>query len=94
MITLEKIPVPNPSVVARLINNEAVLVLPARGQVKVLNEVGARIWSLMDGTRTVGDIVTTIRSEYTVSAEDALSDISDFFMQLLDREIISLVERR
>jgi hypothetical protein len=88
MITLDMIPSPNPAVVSRVIKDEAVLVLPARGQVKVLNEVGARIWSLVDGKRTVGNIIATIEAEYAVSAEVALNDTSIFLDQLANREII------
>ena len=93
MISLEMIPLLNPSVVCRIINNEAVIVLPAKGQVKVLNEVGARIWSLIDGTHTVGEIIMAIEFEYTVNAEDAFKDISTFLTQLEEREIISFNER-
>jgi hypothetical protein len=93
MITLDMIPSPNPAVVSRVIKDEAVLVLPARGQVKVLNEVGARIWSLVDGKRTVGNIIATIEAEYAVSAEVALNDTSFFLDQLANREIISFSQR-
>jgi hypothetical protein len=92
MITLDMIPSPNPAVVSRVIKDEAVLVLPARGQVKVLNEVGARIWSLVDGKRTVGNIIATIEAEYAVCAEVALSDTSFFLGQLANREIISFIQ--
>jgi hypothetical protein len=92
MISLEKIPIPNPAVVGRIVNNEAVLVIPVKGQVKVLNEVGARIWSLIDGSRTVGEIKTIIETEYAVSAEDALNDTSIFINQLAEREIIIFSE--
>jgi hypothetical protein len=37
----------------RRLEHEAVVVLPDKGEVKVLNEVGAQIWALADGTRSV-----------------------------------------
>jgi hypothetical protein len=89
MITLDMKPIPNPAVVDRIVDHEAVLVLPAKGQVKVLNEVGARIWSFLDGTRTVRDIITMIQTEYAVSAQDARDDTLTFLGQLADREIIT-----
>ena len=42
-IHLDSIPVMLPTVVGRVVDEEAVLVLPEQGQVKVLNQVGARI---------------------------------------------------
>jgi len=92
MIFLDKIPIPSPTVVGRIVNDEAVLVIPVKGQVKVLNEVGARIWSLIDGSRTVWEIKTIIETEYSVSAEDALKDTSIFINQLAEREIIIFSE--
>jgi hypothetical protein len=92
MITLDMIPIPNPAVVGRIVDHEAVLVLPTKGQVKVLNEVGSRIWSYLDGTRTVSDIITMVQTEYAVSGQDAEEDTCAFLGQLADREIITLRE--
>lgn len=92
MITLDIKPIPNPAVISRIIDHEAVLVLPTKGKVKVLNEVGARIWSLIDGMRTVGEIVTMVQSEYAVSAQDAQEDTCAFLSQLANREIITFSE--
>ena len=92
MITLDMKPIPNPDVVARIVDHEAVLVLPAKGQVKVLNEVGARIWSYLNGVRTVSDIIDMIHTEYSVSAQDAQEDTCEFLNQLADREIITFAD--
>jgi len=92
MISLENIPTQNPTVVGRIVSDEAVIVLPVKGQVKVLNEVGARIWSLIDGKRTVRDIVSVINSEFAVSEEEAKEDTRIFLEQLAEREIITFSE--
>jgi len=89
MISLENIPSKNPAVVGRIVHDEAVIVLPTKGQVKVLNEVGARIWSLIDGTHTVRDIIAVIFAEFAVSEEQAKNDTYVFLVQLVEREIIT-----
>jgi hypothetical protein len=89
MITIDMKPIPNPSVVGRIVEDEAVLVLPTKGEVKVLNGVGARIWSYIDGARTVGEIIALIQTEYAVGAQDAQEDTCVFLCQLADRDIIS-----
>ena len=89
MISQYTIPVPNPAVVGRIVSGEAVLVLPTKGQVKVLNEVGARIWSLIDGTRSAAEIVQVVNAEFAVSVEDATVDMLQFLEQLAEREIIT-----
>ncbi len=90
MIDLDDYPVQAPNVVGRVLENEAVLVLPARGQVKVLNEVGARIWKLADGTRSVRAIAAQICAEYQVEAGQAERDTVQFVADLVSCGVITL----
>ena len=90
MATLDDYPVPAPDVRGRNLENEAVLVLPDRGQVKVLNQVGASIWTLADGTRTVRDIAAAICAEYDVSQAEAEADTLAFVAELEAKGIILL----
>lgn len=80
--TPNSVPARHPSAVDRLVDGEAVIVLPEQGTVKVLNEVGSHVWSLIDGQRTVTDIAEAICAEYEVSADQALQDILDFLAEL------------
>jgi hypothetical protein len=90
MLSLNMIPLPNPEVVGRMIDNEAVLVLPGKGEIKVLNEVGGRIWSLIDGQRTIQAIAGEIYSEFKVSQPEAESDSLAFIQQLWDKEVVTV----
>jgi hypothetical protein len=90
----EKYPVLHPQVAARIIDGEAVIVLPESGQVNVLNEVGSRIWELIDGTRSVGEITEIIVAEYDVTAEQAERDISDFIQELVDNKMLVLADEK
>lgn len=89
LLTLDVYPAPAPGVVGRLVDAEAVLVLPARGEVKVLNQVGARIWELSDGNRTVREIARVICEEYAVDADAAEVDTLTFLKDLVDRGAIA-----
>lgn len=89
MLNLDTRPTPNPTVVGRVVEGEAVLVLPERGEVKVLNEVGARIWELVDGSRTIREIVDVICAEYDVEQAQAESDTLAFIAELESKGIIS-----
>lgn len=88
MLTLESYPIRVPDVVGRVVEDEAVLVLPERGQVKVLNEVGARIWELANGQRPVNEIAALICAEYEVDPEVAASDTLEFLADLESRGVI------
>ncbi len=89
MISLDSYVVPNPAVVGSIVEGEAVLVLPEQGQVRVLNEVGARIWALADGTRTGRDIVAAICTEYDVGPAQAEADALAFLTELEAKGVIS-----
>ena len=82
---------PHPQVIAQHLPNEAVLLLPAKGEVKVLNEVGACIWAALDGTRTVADVIARVCAEYDVDREQAAQDTLAFVRELLDRAMVLLV---
>lgn len=89
MLSSNSIPAPNPNVVGRMVDGEAVLVLPDQGQVKVLNPVGARIWSLADGSRSIAQIAQVICDEYDVDPQQAQADALEFFTRLEDKGVVS-----
>lgn len=87
---LGKYPVPHPQVAARIVDGEAVVVLADAGQVNVLNPVGTRIWELADGTRSVGQIADAIVTEYEVTPQTALQDVTEFLQSLADARALVL----
>lgn len=98
VLNLDSIPVHESGVIGRIIDSdatgrsEAVLVIPAEGKVKVLNDVGARIWTLSDGTRTVQGIVEVICQEYEVLPDQAKEDTIQFLDELLGKRAIRLLQ--
>ncbi len=89
MLTTQTIPTPNPDVIGQRMEDEAVIVTAASGTVKVLNDVGARIWELADGQRTVADIAATIAGEYDVDPSQAQTDTLAFVAELVRRGIFA-----
>ena len=77
----------DPNMVSRLIDDEFILV-PIRQNVAdlqsiyTLDEVGARIWELIDGQRRVREIRDAIVEEYEVSTDVAEADLVEFIQQL------------
>jgi len=89
MINISTVPTQNPNVLSRKADNEAVLVMPQQGKVKVLNEVGAAIWELIDGKRDVKKISEKICAQFDVDQPTAEKDTLEFMAELLEREIIT-----
>jgi hypothetical protein len=78
-------------VVSRKIVDELILV-PIRQSVAdmealyTVNEVGARVYDLIDGERPLREIVETIVDEFDVSFATAEKDVGDLIAQLLSIE--------
>lgn len=90
MSILLQIPRPHEQTAGRVIDGEAVLMLSDANEIVVLNHVGARIYELADGARTVATIAATITAEYAVSAESAEADVSAFIADLVAQQILVL----
>jgi hypothetical protein len=89
MRPLTTIPHPHPEIISRRMENESVLVMPVKGKIKVLNDVGARVWELVDDSHTIADIIAVIAEEYQTTPEVAAADIDTFLTQLADRGMIT-----
>ena len=87
-MNLNQVPQQNPAVASQMMEGEAVLVHPQQGKVKVLNAVGARIWSLLDGQRSAGDIANAVSDLYSIPRDRAAQDTLSFLESLLTREFI------
>ncbi len=91
-----KVYVKDPNIVNRKIAGEMVLV-PIRHNVGDLaciynlNEVGSRIWELIDGGITLEQIRDRIVEEYEVSTEEAEADITEFLNNLEQAGVVSSV---
>ena len=87
----------NEEVISRKIVDELILV-PMRKNVAdmetlyTLNEVGARVYELIDGKRALREIVNSIVNEFEVTEQQAESDVREFIAQLLEVESIYEVE--
>ncbi len=92
MLTPNTIPAPNPNIIGRVVDNEAVLVMPNQGKVKVLNEVGAAIWQLIDGRRDIQQIVVELCTQFEITPDIAETDARKFITELAQRKIIDLPE--
>ncbi len=95
MNKLDLKPIPNSGVAGRILDSqisgktEAVIVLPLSGKIEVLNELGARIWSLVDGSRNVREIAAALCDEYQVQSVQAEADTLEFLDDLARRGVIT-----
>jgi hypothetical protein len=80
-------------VICREVGAESILV-PIRNNVGsldyiyTLSPVAAHIWTLLDGTHTVDDIVKALCDEYDVTSDQAAADVAEL---VTDLEQVSLL---
>lgn len=82
-------PLQNQETASRDIGGEVFVAHPVTGELHGFNEIGARIWGLLDGTRTVAEIVSIIEAEYETSHSSAESDTIEFLAELEEKDLIT-----
>lgn len=71
---------------------DAVLLHAQRGDYYSLNKVGARLWVLTDGCKTIEELAELITEEFDISKEQAESDIIELAEQLAKEGLVTVVE--
>jgi len=90
MLTLKSSPKIKTAIASTTVDNETVVVNPAKGKVNVLNSVGTFIWGQIDGQQTVNEIVNQVCAEFETERDTAESDTLEFIQDLIARNIIEI----
>jgi coenzyme PQQ synthesis protein D (PqqD) len=92
MIALESRPVRAERVLAQANAESLILLNPDDGQYYTLDEIGARIWQLCDGSRALTDVVTTIHAEYDAPVSEIRSDVLELVSELARERLLAGVQ--
>jgi len=79
---------------SRIVEGEAVIFTPEDSMIHSLNEVGTRIWELLEQEKTIEDIVKVICQEYEVEEKEAEQDITKFINELHAKGIVDIKNKR
>ncbi len=80
----------SPQVVYQEVGGEIVLLDLASEHYLGLNEVGARIWQLLQDENELPKIFDTLLREYDVDSARLASDLSELLRKLSDEKLITL----
>lgn len=83
-------PVKSDRTASRIIDKEAVIVLLDKQQTLVLNDVGSRIWEIMDGEKGIDELTRIVTSEFDVAYTDALQDMTNFVEELEEKGAVTV----
>jgi hypothetical protein len=84
---------PSPHQVYTTLGSESVVLELQAGTYFGMNEVGTAVWSFLQQSRQVADVIEYVVNNYEVSAEVAEAEILSFLQNLLEKGLV-VVERR
>ena len=93
-IILDSIYVPSEDVVARIIEDELIIVPLVAGvgdadeELYTMNETGMAIWKLLDGKKTLGEIVSILSDEYCAIPEVIAHEVLGIMKELANRRMV------
>ncbi len=88
-VTLSHRLVRSDEVLFQNLDGEAVLLDLASETYFGLNEVGTRVWELLEASRTLGELSSQLQAEYDVEAARAESDVIDLATRLVEAGLAS-----
>ncbi|MBI5486676.1 MAG: PqqD family protein [Deltaproteobacteria bacterium] len=77
----------DPDVAFRVIDGQAVIVVPATQSMHTLNDVGTFIWERCEG-RTVDEVVALLVEEFEVDDATARADLDAFARELGEKRML------
>lgn len=77
---------------SRIVEGEAIIFTPEDSMIHSLNEVGTRVWELLEEEKTIEELVKVICQEYEVEEEEAEKDILEFINILQNRQMLEIKE--
>jgi len=77
----------HPDVAFRVIDGQAVIVVPATQTMHTLNEVGTFIWQNCEG-KSVDEVIASVVGEFEVDESTARSDLDAFAKELGEKRML------
>ena len=73
------------------LDGEKVMMNLDKGQYFMMNEVGSRIWELIEGNTPIVNIIATLTNEYDVDEETCENTVMEFLGRLKNADLIKVV---
>jgi hypothetical protein len=73
-----------------LASGEGVLLHLETGSYHGVNQIGAALWTLIDGKRTASDLITELRARVTHPPAHLEDDVGRFLREMQERDLIAV----
>ena len=74
---------------SRVVQDQAVVIVQDTAEALVLNQVGTRVVQLVDGERTVAEIIAALREEYEVGDDELEEDLLAYIADLVEARVLT-----
>ena len=88
MPTLTAQPQVHPDAFATEVDSQAVILQYSTGTYYTLNEVGTRIWHLLEEKKSLQEILTILQREYSATQAQLQHDLLTLVQQLKEKELL------
>jgi hypothetical protein len=92
MMDMKTILTHNEECPVRTIGSGLVIVSPEGNETHSIEDIGAFIWSRIDGRKALDDILGDILAEYQVAETTAVEDLQLFITQLMEAGLVLPVQ--
>jgi len=87
-LTLQAIVKRNSGLVTSNIDGEIVMMSVDNGEYYGLDEIGSRIWDLLENSISIEQLVDKLTEEFDVAKEDCINDTFEFLKDLMNKNLI------
>ncbi len=92
-MNLNRVPVLEADYYLERFDDEITVYHPTLTTAVYLNETGALIWELCDGTRNIAEIIGLLEEAYPENRDQIQSGVVDIIAQLVEKKIVTLAEQ-
>lgn len=78
----------NPKLIANQMDGEIVMMSIDNGEYYGLDEVGSRIWELLEQPVSIGKLIDSLMMEFEVGREECYQDTMEFLGDLLAKDLL------
>lgn len=89
-VEIENIISKNPEIDATDLDGEVVMMNMEKGQYFMMNDVGSRIWEIIEEPIKVSEIINALISEYEVEREECENTVMEFLNDLSYGDLIKV----
>ena len=92
-VTIRSIVKQSDEQVSSEIDGEAVLMSIDDGEYFKIDEIGTRIWQLIESETAVSDLISKIEQEFEVEPEKCEAEVLDFLNDLEEHKLLALTAK-